>query len=71
MEGLSILGKHVSAVIISYIKEKYSIRLSDTSDNIKALSDALDATIGGGTRIYKGEYFARYTTGLELNFLLL
>ena len=51
MEGLSILGKHVSAVIISYIKEKYSIRLSDTSDNIKALSDALDATIGGGTRI--------------------
>ena len=51
MEGLSILGKHVSAVIISYIKKKYSIRLSDTSDNIKALSDALDATIGGGTRI--------------------
>jgi hypothetical protein len=40
MEGLSILGKHVSAVIISYIKKKYSIRLSDTSDNIKALSDA-------------------------------
>jgi hypothetical protein len=51
MEGLSILGKHVSAVIISYIKKKYSIRLSDTSDNIKALSDALDATISGGTRI--------------------
>jgi hypothetical protein len=50
-EALSILGLHVSAVITSYIEEKYSIRLSDTADNPKALSDALEATIDGARRI--------------------
>lgn len=49
--ALSILGQHISVLIISYIEEKYSIRLSDTADNPKALSDALEATINGATRI--------------------
>ena len=52
-EGLSILGKNVSAVVSSYIVEKYSIRLTDTEDNPKALSDALESVIDGGSRIVK------------------
>ena len=52
-EGLSILGKNVSAVINSYILEKYSIRLTDTENNPKALSDALESVIDGGSRIVK------------------
>ena len=50
-QALSILGKDVSVIITSYIKDKYSIRLSDTADNPKDLSDALDAVIDGGKRI--------------------
>jgi hypothetical protein len=50
-EALSILGKNVSVVINSYILEKYSIRLTDTGDNPKLLSDALEAVIDGGSRI--------------------
>lgn len=52
-EGLSILGKNVSAVISLYILEKYSVRLTDTEDNPKALSDALESVIDGGSRIVK------------------
>jgi hypothetical protein len=50
-QALSVLGKDVSAIITSYIKDKYSVRLSDTADNPKDLSDALDAVIDGGKRI--------------------
>ena len=50
-EALSILGRNVSIVINSYILEKYSIRLTDTGDNPKVLSDALEAVIDGGSRI--------------------
>ena len=52
-EGLSILGKNVSAVIKSYVLEKYSIHLTDTEDNPKALSEALESVIDGGSRIIK------------------
>jgi hypothetical protein len=50
-DALLILGKNVSAVIKSYILEKYSIRLTDTVDNPKALSDALEEVIDGGSRL--------------------
>jgi hypothetical protein len=50
-EALSILGKNVSVIINSYILDKYSIRLTDTGDNPKLLSDALEAVIDGGSRI--------------------
>ena len=50
-EALWILGKNISVVINSYILEKYSIRLTDTGDNPKVLSDALEAVIDGGSRI--------------------
>ena len=70
-QALSILGKDVSAIITSYIKDKYSVRLSDTADNPKDLSDALDAVIDGGKKIVpKDECFACFIIELELNFLL-
>jgi hypothetical protein len=50
-QALSILGKDVSVIITSYIEDKYSVRLSDTADNPKDFSDALDAVINGGKRI--------------------
>lgn len=50
-QALSILGKDVSVIITSYIKDKYSVRLSDTADNPKDLSDTLEAVIDGGKRI--------------------
>lgn len=50
-QALSSLGDRVSAVVINYLSERYSVRLSDTSDNPKALADALDIAIDGGARV--------------------
>jgi hypothetical protein len=50
-ESLSVLGQQIANLIISYAYEKYSIRLSETSDNPKALTEALKSTLDGGTRI--------------------
>ena len=51
VQALSILGKELSLVITSYIKDRYSVSLSDTAENPQALSNALYAVIDGGTRI--------------------
>ena len=51
VQALSILGKELSVVITSYIKDRYSVSLSDTAENPQALSNALYAVIDGGTRI--------------------
>lgn len=51
VQALSILGKDLSVVITSYIKDRYSVSLSDTAENPQALSNALYAVIDGGTRI--------------------
>jgi hypothetical protein len=50
-EALKILGQPVASIIMLYVKEKYSIRLGETSDNPKVLTDALQSTLDGGTRI--------------------
>jgi hypothetical protein len=50
-EALSILGDKVSAVVTGYLNEKYSMHLTETADNPKALSDALDVAIDGGKRV--------------------
>jgi hypothetical protein len=50
-EALSILGDNVAPVVTNYLDEKYSIHLTETADNPKALSEALDAAIDGGKRI--------------------
>lgn len=71
-EGLSILGKQISLVISSYIEEKYSIRIIDTADNPKALSDALYATIDGGARIVQRRILRSLykRIGIELPFAM-
>lgn len=50
-EALSILGDKVAAVVSNYLDEKYSMHLTQTADNPKALSDALDIAIDGGKRV--------------------
>ena len=50
-ESLSILGQPIANIIISLVYEKHSIHLSETSDNPKALTEALNSTLDGGTRI--------------------
>jgi uncharacterized protein (DUF1778 family) len=50
-EALSMLGQHMARVIILYVNEKYSIRLVDTLDNPKALTEALKSSLDGGTKI--------------------
>jgi hypothetical protein len=71
-EGLSILGKNVSIVINSYILEKYSVRLTDTEDNPKALSDALEEVIDGGSRVIQRRILRVLydRIGLELPFAM-
>ncbi len=53
VESMSVLGKNIMEIVNRYIKEKYSIHLTDTANNPKALSDALDFSIDGGARIIK------------------
>jgi hypothetical protein len=50
-EALFILGDKVAAVVSNYLDEKYSMHLTQTADNPKALSDALDIAIDGGKRV--------------------
>jgi hypothetical protein len=71
-DGLAVLGKQISLVISSYIEEKYSIRIIDTADNPKALSDALYATIDGGTRIVQRRILRSLYNriGIELPFTM-
>jgi hypothetical protein len=71
-EGFSILGKNVSVVIKSYILEKYSIRLTDTADNPKALSDVLEEVIDGGSRVIQRRILRVLydRIGLELPFAM-
>ncbi|MFZ0510216.1 MAG: hypothetical protein WAM14_01305 [Candidatus Nitrosopolaris sp.] len=71
-EALLILGKNVSVIINSYILEKYSIRLTDTGDNPKALSDALEEVIDGGSRIIQRRilHLLYDRIGLELPFAM-
>jgi hypothetical protein len=73
IEGLSILGHNLSSVITSYIQDKYSIRLSDTADDPKALSDALNNVMDGGARIVQRRIIRSLYNriGLSLPFVIL
>ena len=72
IQALSILGKDISAVITSYIKDRYSVSLSDTADNPQALSNALYAVIDGGTRIIQRRILRLLYSriGIELPFAI-
>ena len=50
-EALSVLGPHIANLIKFYIKEKYSIRLTDTYHDPQTFTDALKSTIDGATRV--------------------
>jgi len=49
-EAMQVLGAGTS-VITNYLEQKYSIKLADTADNPKALSEALNAALDGSMRI--------------------
>lgn len=71
-ESLSILGQHIAGIIVLYVNEKYSIRLSETFENPKALSEALRSTLDGGTRIIQRRILRLlyYKLGIEPRFAL-
>lgn len=50
-EALSVLGPHIASMIKFYINEKYSVRLSDTYNNPRALTEALHSAIDGASRV--------------------
>ena len=71
-ESLSILGQQIGNIIISYVYEKYSIRLSETFDNPKALTEVLKSTLDGGTRVIQRRilHLLYYKIGIEPQFAL-
>ncbi len=71
-ESLTILGQHISSIVILYVYEKYSIRLSETYDNPKALTEALRSTLDGGTRIIQRRILRLlyYKLGIEPQFAI-
>ena len=71
-ESLSILGQHIASIIILYVNEKYSIRISKTFDNPKALTEALKSSLDGGTRIIQRRILRLlyYKLGIEPQFAL-
>ena len=46
-----MLGPHIANLIIFYIQEKYSIRLTDTYQDPQAFTEALKSTIDGASRV--------------------
>jgi hypothetical protein len=72
VQALSILGKNVSAVIANYIKDRYSVSLIDTADDPEALSKALNAVLGEGTRIIQRRILRLLYSriGIELPFAI-
>ena len=71
-ESLSILGQHVASIIVLYVNEKYSIRLSETFENPKALTEALKSSLDGGRRIIQRRILRLlyYKLGIEPQFAL-
>jgi hypothetical protein len=71
-EALSVLGPHIANLIIFYIKEKYSIRLTDTYQDPQAFTEALKSTIDGATRVIQRRMlrilYAK--TGIEPDFVI-
>ncbi len=49
-EAMSVLGEGTS-LITNYLEQKYSITLSETADNPKALSEALGAALDGSMKV--------------------
>jgi hypothetical protein len=71
-EALLVLGPHIAQLVKFYIKEKYSIRLTDTYHDPQAFTEALKSIIDGATRVIQRRMlrilYAK--TGIEPDFVI-
>jgi hypothetical protein len=67
-EGMLILGGDVSKIVQDYIEEKYSFKIENTSQNPKALSEALHFAIDGGKRIIERRIIRLLSRKLDIEY---
>lgn len=67
-EGMIILGEDVSKIVQDYIEEKYSFLIENTSQDPKALSEALHFAIDGGKRIVERRIIRVLSKKLEIDY---
>lgn len=67
-EGMLILGEDVSKIVQDYIEEKYSFQIENTSQNPKALSEALHFAIDGGKRIIERRIIRLLSRKLDIEY---
>ena len=67
-EGMLILGEDVSKIVQDYIEEKYSFEIENTSQDPKALSEALQFAIDGGKRIIERRIIRLLSKKLEIGY---
>lgn len=67
-EGMLILGEDVSKIVQDYIEEKYSFEIENTSQDPKALSEALHFAIDGGKRIIERRIIRLLSKKLEIGY---
>jgi hypothetical protein len=67
-EGMLILGEDVSKIVQDYIEEKYSIVIENTSQDPKALSEALHFAIDGGKRIIERRIIRVLSKKLDIGY---
>ena len=67
-EGMLILGEEVSKIVQDYIEEKYSFVIENTSQDPKALSDALYFAIDGGKRIIERRIIRVLSKKLDIGY---
>lgn len=67
-EGMLILGEDVSKIVQDYIEEKYSFEIENTSQDPKALSEALQFAINGGKRIIERRIIRLLSKKLEIGY---
>jgi hypothetical protein len=67
-EGMLILGEDVSRIVQDYIEEKYSFLIENTSQDPKALSEALHFAIDGGKRIIERRIIRSLSKKLDIGY---
>lgn len=67
-EGMLILGEDVSKIVQDYIEEKYSFLIENTSQNPKALSEALYFAINGGKKIIERRIIRLLSKKLDIEY---
>ena len=67
-EGMLILGDNVSKIVQDYIEEKYSFLLEHTSQDPKALTEALHFAIDGGKRIIERRIIRLLSKKLDIDY---